>query len=165
MIVLLSSKNEGIRMLQRPYVKFSEFRNLWELWAVKKTLNGPFLSPHQLCPSEPWDWHRLLGCNVNTLRPTSDFECLSSSSQQGRQGLSCTAEAQSITSSSLNCSGCPNTWRCSSRALMVLRSWLVHRSSLVVMGLAGRSRGAGCWLQQVLISGNFPPSDLIFNCN
>lgn len=113
-------------------------------WAAK-TLNGPFLFPNQFCPSEPWGWHRLLGCSVNTLCPTWNFKCLSSSGQQGRQGLSCIAKAQSISSSSLNCSGCPNTWRCSSGAPTVLISWLVHQSSLVMMGLAGRSRGAGCW--------------------
>lgn len=73
-------------MLQRQFVKFPEFRNLWKLRAERTTLKGPFLFPNQLRPSELWGWGMLLGCDMNTLCPTSDLEGLSevSVSTEGR---------------------------------------------------------------------------------
>lgn len=108
-----------------------------------------------------------LGCNVNTLCPTSDFEGLSKVSVS-REGRGCPVlQSPRASSPPLNCSGCPNACRCSSRALTILRSWLAHRSPLLVTPLAWGTRHASCWTHcsGCWSLGNFLPRALYLAIN
>lgn len=131
-------------MPQSQCAKFPKLRNLWKLKA-EKTLKGPFLFPNQLCPSKLWGWDRLLGCNMNTLCPTSDFGGLSEVSVS-REGRGCPVlRRHKASAPPLNCSGCPNACRCSSRALLILTSWLAHQSPFLMTALTWGTRDASCW--------------------
>lgn len=112
----------------------------FETWAEQMTLKGPFLFL-----SEQWGWDRPLGCNMNTLCPTSDFEGLSEVSVSRGRRRRPVLQRHKASSPPLNYSDCPNACRCSSRGLTILRSWLAHQSPLPMTALAWGTRDARCW--------------------
>lgn len=106
-------------------------------------------------------------CSTNTLWPTSDFGDLSEVSAS-REGRGCPMrERHEASTPPLNCSGCPNTCRGSSRALWGLRSWFAHQLSLLMTALAWGMRDAGCWTHcsGCWSLGNFLPQTLYLALN
>lgn len=152
-------------MFWRPYIKFSKFRNLWKLssedpqWSLSVPKSVVSLRAMRLTQAT--------GVQCKYIAPNLRLQMSQQLQSAGEAGVF------------LHCKGSKHHLLLSELQWLPKHLEMQFRSShgpeilacsSVIFSYDGAGRAQqGCWLlnllQRVLISGNFPPSDLIFNCN